>query len=508
MLFKTVLHVLMLSLVFACASGHQSTSKRIRELSLAGDYDGAIKHLTESPLAKEERSKLLYFTELGLLHHYRGSFSDSNAALTSAKELIDELYTTKASGKLKSIVSNDNADFYYGEKYEASLVYFYLALNYYSLALVETDGAKKRDYLRKARSEVVAWDSFLREMKEERLGQALFKEDLLAKTFGAFIHETQNTNQDDQIALQLYKDASEVLFKNYNLYPTYNESYEEFRKNFSTFSKLSPKEVEGKYVLATPHNSSLKQFLTQKIAYLSKKLKKGPAKDSGSITFLVQDGLIAEKVPKTYEIPMVWGAHESMALSMGAGSKVTFELPTVSRGESLEASSLEALDASGNVVAQVPLTVIAPLNELAEQAINEHSTAVATKTATRVISKHVAALAASAATYESGRRNNNSMVMLLAMAGHAASVAAINESEKADVRFWSTLPSNIRMGQMTLKKGSYSFRAILGTPTAPSKITDLGQFEVGREETMLVINRPKLEYKKSEVNRGLSTVSP
>lgn len=504
---KYFLYAFMFLFVQACATGHKDTSKRIRELAFFGDYDGAITYLNESELAKEERSKLLYLTELGLLQHYRGNYAESNSALSAAKDMIDALYTTRASGKVNSFLANDNADFYYGEKYEASLVYFYLALNNYSLAMIETDPEKKKEFLGRARAEVVAWDSFLKEIKEERLGKALFKEDLLAKTFGAFIHEAQNSTQDTQIALQLYKDAKNLLFKNYNLYPTFNEAYDEFRKNFSSLASLTEKEVEGKYVLATSHNSALKDFLNQKITFLSQKLKKAPGKDSGTITFLVQDGIISEKMAKVYELPMVWGAHQSMAITMGAGSVITFELPTFSRGAGLQTSILEALDSTGKVVLQSTLSVVAPLNELAEQAINEHSTAVATKTATRVISKHLAALAASAATYESGRRNNNSMVMLLAMAGHTASVAAINESEKADVRFWSTLPSNIRMGQMNLKKGKYKFRAVFGDPASPSRVTDLGEFEVGKEVNMLVMNRPGPAPTSSVVNRSLSTTS-
>ena len=63
-----------------------------------------------------------------------------------------------------------------------------------------------------ARAEVLAWDSFLKNLKSERRGQAVFKNDLLAKIFGAFIHEMIGSNNDLQISLQLYKEVLSFLF--------------------------------------------------------------------------------------------------------------------------------------------------------------------------------------------------------------------------------------------------------------------------------------------------------
>jgi hypothetical protein len=494
-------------IVTACATGHQATSVKLRKLVTERNFNGAIDCLKTSPLVRDEKSKLLYYIELGLLEHYRGNYEASNVNFSWAKQLVDELYTTRLSGKVSSFISNDNADIYYGEKYEASLVYFYLSLNNYLQAMSEIDPIKKRDFLAKARSEVVAWDSFLAEIKEERLGKALFKEDLLAKTFGALIHESQGNHQDKQIALQLYKDAQLIFFRNYNLYPTFNRSYESFRQNFSSFPNLPAEEVAGKYVLETEHTQAFKEFLRLKIESLSStnpKLKK--KETDGSITVLLQDGLIAEKVPQRYEFPMIWGAHASMAFTMGLGSKVEFELPTIRNIEVLKGSRLQAIDqTTGLIVKEAPLSVIAPLSELAQQAINEHSTAIASKTAARVATKHIAALVASAATYEAGRQRNNMMMMLFASAGHAASVAAINESERADVRFWSTLPSNIRMGSMNLPKGTYIFRAIIGdTGAAEYRVIELGVQEVANESLKFVMNRN--EQQKPVDTVAVSTV--
>lgn len=497
-MFRKLLGLTLSLFLFGCASGHRNTSVQLRQFVASGSYDKAIEYLEKSSLKDDQKSRLLYFTELGLLHHYSENYQASNQALNSAKEIVEELFTTKVSGKVSSFISNDNSDFYYGEKYEASLVYFYLSLNYYMSSLKQTDPALRKQLLESARAEIVAWDSFLTEIKNERLGKALFKEDLLAKVFGGLIHEAQGSQNDNQIALQLYKDAQFVLFKNYNLYPTYNESYENFRQNFSLFPKMSQKEVAGKYVLATQHNKALSDFLNYKIKYLSNKSKQ--KKTDGSISFLVQEGLIAEKVPQKYEFPMYWGAHASMAITMGMSGRISFELPSIQGIQKSEVARLQALSKEGVVLHEAPLSIVSPVSELAQQAINEHSGSIAGKTAARVATKHLTALVASVATYESGRRNNNSMIMLLATAGHAASVAAINQSEKADVRFWSTLPASIRMGHITLPAGAYKFRAVFGEPTATEyRVIELGEHQVAPKEEKFVLNHKDLKSKAVQI---------
>lgn len=497
--------LVLLSLVVSCASGHRKTSIEMRKFVAAGQYAEAIEYLNASPLATDEKSKLLLFTELGLIEHYRGNYEASSAALTQAKAIVDELYTTRVSGKVASVFSNDNADFYYGEKYEASLVYFYLSLNSYMQGIQETDPAKRKVYLLRARAEVVDWDSFLNEIKQERLGKVVFKEDLLAKVFGGLVHESQGTLNDDQIALQLYKDASDVFFKNYNLFPSYNASFETFKKDFTLLPTLPAKEVEGKYVLRTAHSDTFKNYLTTKVEQLTKKLKKGKPSNEGSISFLVQDGLIAEKAPDVIEIPIMWGAHNSAALSMGLGQTITFELPTVVGVEKLETGKIQALNEAGLVIKEVDLSVIAPLGELAEQAIKEHSTSIAAKTAARVTAKHLAAFLASYAAAESARKNGNSMAALLATAGHAMAVAGINESEKADVRFWSTLPSSIRMGHMNLPAGTYKFQAVYDSGPA-KRVVDLGSSTVVLKANHFVMDNKDLRFKGFQPlpSRGLS----
>lgn len=518
-------YLVLLSLIFllsSCATGHQALTDRIRSMVGSNQHDEAIQLITTGSLAQDRNSKLLYHVELGLVQHYKGDYEASIQALTEAKVLLDELFTTRVSGKISSSIINDNSDFYYGEKYEASLIYFYLSLNHYLRAQEEQDAVKKGTYLRQARAEILAWDAFLSEIKKERLGKALFKEDLLAKTFGALVHESQKTKNDDQIALQLYKDANDVFFKYYNLFPTFNSSYQVFKDNFSNFHKISEKEVAGKYVMATPHSEEFKNFLTQKILMLTKKIRPQELKEQitklkpsqeilnrlntpgGQVTFLLQEGLIVGKGTQRYEFPVNWGNNRQMAGILALGSVITFELPYIGTVPKPGSAKVQALDQNGLIIAEAPLSVIAPLGELAKQAINEHTTAIATKTGIRLAAKHVAALAVTYAAYQSNRKNNPEFAGAIAGLTHAAAVALINESEKADTRFWSTLPANIRMSELTLKNGTYRFRAVYGQEGAGDyRIVDLGEKTIENKSLNFVMSGSNL---KSPAKRDLASV--
>lgn len=505
---KYFLSLALSALLVSCATSHHETSHKIRQMVMANKHAEAIQLLNESDLAKDEKSKFLFYLELGLLEHYRANYAESTKALEAAKVIADDLYTVKASNKIASALTNDNADIYYGEKYEASMVHFYLALNHYMTG-----------DLVKARSEILAWDTFLTDMKNERAGKAIFKEDLLAKTFGAVVHEAQNNNKDDQIALQLYKDAITVFYKFYNMFPSYNTFYENFRKDYELLPKMPKADIEKNYVLETEHTKSFREFLTLKILQLTQKIRPSDFKaqvaqlkpseailkmlkaKGGNITFLIQDGLIVEKIPRKYEFPIPMIGTAGLAYAFGSGGKISYELPTVETPPTLEIAKLQALDKSGVVVAESPLSVVSPVGELAEQAINEHSTSLAVKTGTRLAAKHIAAIAASQAAYSAAQSRNNSMGMLLVTAAHAVTIAGINASEKADTRFWSTLPSNIRMGHLPLPEGTYHFRAVYSKEgLADYRTVDLGEQTVTKTSLKFVMENKNLKYRSSAVN--------
>jgi len=66
----------------------------------------------------------------------------------------------------------------------------------------------------------------------------------LLKLYGAKVHELVGSPEDLQIASILYKDAKDILFKNYNTYPTFNSSYKEFKRDYDKLASMPIEEVK------------------------------------------------------------------------------------------------------------------------------------------------------------------------------------------------------------------------------------------------------------------------
>jgi hypothetical protein len=241
--------LLVCSLFFFVSCAHKGRKERnqIRELVTANDFAGAFKILSESENLKEPKSRLLYLMEAGKLKHLAESWEDSNVFFDEASKLIDDLYTKSVTAKAQAWLLNDSNDIFYGASYERSMVYFYKSLNHYKLFLKNND----RSQLFAARAEIVAWNAFLRVLKEDKRGSSVFKDDIWAKVFGAQIHEVIDTREDLFIALQLYKDADHILFRNLNGLKSFNDKFIEFKKDFSKLHELSEEKVRQNYVAAT-----------------------------------------------------------------------------------------------------------------------------------------------------------------------------------------------------------------------------------------------------------------
>ncbi len=539
----------------SCSTGGLKTRKALRQSFQSGQTLEVLGLLKESKDYQDKDMRLLVLMEKGILYHQMGHYGRSVQVLTEAKELIDQLYTLSLSGKLKGATLNDNYDTYYGESYERSLVYFYLALNRYLLyqrgsseayvddsgkevAQVEFDSKQRQEILYQARAEILAWDSFLEKIRKEKLGNSVFKYDLMGKTFGAFIHESIGSNNDLQIALQLYKDARKVLFQNYSSYQALNKKFAAFKKDFSKLPQMKEEDVRKNYQEPTVFYQDLDQFYKLKTIELAyqvrpdevEKLKKdfgvqNAHKQKSNVAIVFQNGLIAEKIAEKQYFSLIAGVVNSNSSSakktlaaigdaalayfaakelgllpppgnwtptrarygvevgqmVGNTSAISFELPAIAPKPIQEQMELQVLS-NGKVVKTHPLLLTSPLYDVAEEAVGETSGVRYLRVGTRLALKHLTAIAAAYATYTATKgKDNAGGAKLLAVLQYAASAKLINESEKADTRFWSLLPNELRFTHFELKPGTYQFRVLVHSgqkENGAHKFYDLGQHKV------------------------------
>ncbi len=76
---------------------------------------------------------MLYYLDLGMLHHYAGNYAKSNEFLQKAEYAIEELFTASVSKIATSLLLNDNALDYSGEDYEDIYLNIFKALNFIAL---------------------------------------------------------------------------------------------------------------------------------------------------------------------------------------------------------------------------------------------------------------------------------------------------------------------------------------------------------------------------------------
>jgi len=548
----------------------RQTTRTIRTQVKQGNYKQALKFVQTEKSYKEKKSRLLYHMEQGLIYHLMGHYQKSIDHLGKAKSIHQKLYTISLKKKLQTIITNETVDIYYGEVFERSLLHFYQALNHFSLyqrgslllpkgkemMIKKLSQQQKRTHLLSARAEVVSWDSFLDSQQESRRGKSIFKNDLLSKTFGAFIHEALNSPSENQIALQLYKDAKKILFRNYNSYKTYNLFSKKFKFDFKKLPRLGKKKVEKNYVNSTPFSEQLTKYLNFKILELTKKVRpldmknmirvhqisketvdKVASTPPSNVAFVIQRGIIPPKIAfkqhysleraltpdnPTLEqrkwakvgsfIIMAYAANElglfppanrydPLGAEIGvrladystSGLAISFELPKIQNKKIGEEISLEIYDKNKVLAYKGPLSIVAPLGDIAEEAVAEYSAALYPKLGARLAMKHMAAIFASYLTYQSLKESNNYnyFAKLAAVAQYMVVAKTIENSEKADTRYWSTLPSNIRIGNAYLKKGKYAAKIVFTKKIngqVQKRISPLGLFTIDDDKKKKILN--------------------
>ena len=84
-----------------------------------------------------DKDAVLYFLERGMLYHYAGHFSASNASFQVATRLAELNYTKSVSVEASTFLANDNTRPYYGENFERALIHMFGAFNYQGLGQLD-----------------------------------------------------------------------------------------------------------------------------------------------------------------------------------------------------------------------------------------------------------------------------------------------------------------------------------------------------------------------------------
>jgi len=96
---------------------------------------------TYIPTPKDE---VIYYIDMGMLHHYAGNYTLSNELLSKAEIAIENNFTKSLTQYGTSLILDDRALNYYGEDYEDIYLNVFKSLNYFKLNNFEAAGVEIR----------------------------------------------------------------------------------------------------------------------------------------------------------------------------------------------------------------------------------------------------------------------------------------------------------------------------------------------------------------------------
>ena len=509
--------ILFLLLALTGCAGNQKEIIKYREFVQKKDYKSALELMDSDKIYKDEESLLLKFLELGTLHLYNGEYFQALMNFDKAHDLSDKLFTISLSKSVAGAIGNSSSDNYYGERYERSLIRYYQILAHYNLydkgayeayvnvirdekgkvtssspvAGITLDESKRRFHLSAAKAVLLEWNSILDDYKKTTAGEVTYKDDLLAKFVGAVLHQKADSSSDKQIALGLYKESKNTIFRYYNSYQSFNSKFTDFNKEYSKLPAMNMQLVEKNYVGATSLSAAVSAYSEAQI----KSLNKG---ETDNVYLVWHEGLISSKEIKKYEFPIglsaakvtVGTAADFVGFSKHALvivdqviPKISFEMPTIPYRANNEDFHL-VVKKAGVVVEDKLAVQMDPLSEMAFYTMDSKATSDLVKVGTRVAAKHLIALGASYLTYKQLKDKMGEGIALISGTG-AYNLAArgIAETERADLRSWITLPNQVRMNSFKLAAGDYELYSM----NPASKIENLvGRFSVNSGEKVIM----------------------
>lgn len=144
---------------------------------------------------------------------------------------------------------------------------------------------------------------------------------------------------------------------------------------------------------------------------------------------------------------------------LGAQSAaISFELPRINGVSNRDIPSIIIKNGEKVELSETPI-VLSPIDQIASQSVIFDSGKKYGKIGTRLALKHLTAIVASYGTYvamKGSNKGNDYLAKSAAVIQYAAASRGIAASEKADLRYWSTLPQDVLLAEFYLDPGQYS----------------------------------------------------
>jgi hypothetical protein len=410
--------LLFLATLSGCGMPHHLTTT-VDEMSAREEFSQALSYVEKNEDDYQDRNRLLFYLDEGMLAFSIGEFEKAIQAFTAAEQLMEELYTISISGEATTFLINDNTAPYRGEDFESVMVNLFLALSYANLSKVEDALVEARKIDSKLTAINLQYD-------EEH--QNTYREDPFARMLMGILYEMGKTGANLNDAYISYSMAIDG----------YESEYQRFGLGVPAI--LAENALSAADFMGANEQAQLRErFPLQEFPSLIEKMERA------EVFGLHFNGRAPIKQPATIVFPMPDGFF--LKIAFPAYKKVD----RVITGGRLYAKPLEE-DRAFNA----PFILAEPIGEIARENLENRKGRIVAKTLARVTAKYLAVKAAQRAAKEAGGRDYGPLAGFLA--GITGNILAF-ASEQPDLRCWRTLPAEILISKLTLEPGTYQFWA-------------------------------------------------
>ncbi len=407
--------IVLLALV-GCGMPHHLTAT-VDEMNAREEFSQALSYVEEHEEDYQERNRLLFYLDEGMLAFSAGEFEKAIQAFTEAEQLMEELYTISVSREATTFLINDNTAPYRGEDFESVMVNLFLALSYASLSKMEDALVEARKIDSKLAAINLQYD-------EEHKNN--YREDPFARMLMGIFYEMAQTSVDLNDAYISYRLALKG----------YESEYRRFGLNVPGIlveNALSAAEFIGKEA----KNELLERYPEQEF------LSPAERRERAEVFALHFNGRTPIKQPAEVVFPMPDGFFVKLAFP---GYR-----PVAKR---IVGGRLYAKHLTEDQTYQTSFTMGEPIGKIAVENLEDRRGRIVAKTLARVTAKYLAVKAVQKAAQEAGGRDYGALAgFLTGVTGNLLAFA----SEVPDLRSWRTLPDEILISKLTLEPGSYQF---------------------------------------------------
>ncbi|MCB9556573.1 MAG: hypothetical protein H6707_10750 [Deltaproteobacteria bacterium] len=425
-----VLGLVIWGLVGCGQTGMMEAMGKVREQMLRGNNAAALGVLREARKNKafKEQDRVMFWMEEGMLLFLTRDYQKSTDVMEKCEQRTKELYTKSISKGIKAAFTSDAATDYKGESYENILLNVFKAMSF--LAMKKPDAAMVE--ARKI-NEKLAWYNTIYK------GKNTYNQDAFAHWLTGVLYEMEGSLDDARIS---YVKA----------YKTYNGPFA------ANYGMGAPSYLKEDIVRVATRNNSM-----EAIAEIRNQLGPDLGKTAqlvGSKGELIVFHLNGEGPSKTdyfvtctFRSVAAWrcdgepGGEFIRKTTLTIAPKADVVKVAFPRLITRQPHNRQVFIAAGD---QRTLTEKAyPLNAIAQKALRDKAGLIFKDAVIRGITKFLTAKAAGAI----GKQVGGGLFGALAKIGTSVAMQA---TEEADKRAWTTLPAEINIGRVWLEPGEHT----------------------------------------------------